>query len=90
MITAPPSVPAANANDTEPSPGVATRSVGADGVVRGVNASEAADAAPLPAAFTARNFTVYSTPLVTEIVAGDEVTAGENANQLPEPFNSYS
>ncbi len=52
-----------------------------------MNASEEADAAPVPTAFTARNFTVYETPLVTEIVAGEDVTAGENGNQLPEPFN---
>ena len=35
MIAEPPFAPAVNANDTEPSPGVATKDVGADGTVVG-------------------------------------------------------
>ncbi|CAB4960638.1 unannotated protein [freshwater metagenome] len=55
--------------------------------MRGVNDEDATDAAPLPAEFTARNFTVYSTPFVPAIVTGDVVTAGESAYQLPEPLS---
>ena len=47
-----------NAIDAEPLPGVATNETGAAAVVRGVNELDATDSAPLPASFTARNFTV--------------------------------
>ena len=46
-------------------PAVATRLVGAEGVVMGVNETDAN--APLPAAFTARSRRVYTTPLVRPV-----------------------
>ena len=88
LIAAPPSDPAVNAIEAEPLPAVATSEVGAAGVVAGVNDEDATEAAPLPATFTARSFTVYATPLVTPMLAGDEVVPREN--QDPEPFNWYS
>ncbi len=45
VIAAPPVAPAVNANDTEPSPGVATKDVGADGTVAGMYDDDDADAA---------------------------------------------
>ena len=58
VIAAPPSAPAVKSIVTEPSPASALNEVGADGVVAGVNEADADDAAPEPAAFTARSFTV--------------------------------
>ena len=74
-----------NEIEAEPSPGVAFNEVGADGVVRGVNEPDASEAAPEPTTFTARNFTVYATPLVAPMLAGDDVVPREN--QEPAPFN---
>ena len=54
----PPSEPAVKAIDAVVFPGVATREVGAEAVVAGVKEEEATEAAPEPAAFTARSFTV--------------------------------
>ena len=53
-IAAPFEAPAVNATDARP-PGrtVALRTVGADGVVRGVTPLDASDALPVPAAFSA-------------------------------------
>ena len=53
---APPSLAMVNATDAEASPGVIPEIVGADGVVRGTP-RPLADAAPLPAMFTARSVT---------------------------------
>ena len=53
----PPSDPAVKLTEAEPLPGVATRSVGAEGVVAGVTETPV-EAAPAPAAFTARSCTV--------------------------------
>ena len=82
MIDAPPVAPAVNANDTEPSPGVAARPVGADGVVRGVD-DTAGETAPSPMLFTARNLMVYSVPLDRPVIEiGDVVAAGERVVQF--------
>ena len=44
----------------------------------------APEAAPAPAAFTARNFTEYAVPFVKpSITTGEAVTAGENATHDP-------
>ena len=88
LIDAPPSAPAVKLTDALPEPGVALNEVGADGVVRGVNDPDASEAAPEPAVFTARNFTVYAVPFVRPgIVTGDDASAGDNAVQEPAPFN---
>ena len=66
----PPSTPAVKAILAVVLPGVAARLVGAEGVVRGVT-DTLSDAAPAPAAFTARSCTVYSVPFVSPVsVAG--------------------
>ena len=71
-----------NAIDAEPSPGVATRSVGADGVVRGVD-DTADETAPSPMLFTARNVMVYSVPLDRPVIEiGEVVAAGERVVQF--------
>ena len=87
MIDAPFAAPAVNDTETDESPGVATRSVGAAGTARGVT-DTADDAAPSPATFTARNLTLYELPFDRPvIVTGDDVTDGENAVQeLPSSF----
>jgi hypothetical protein len=55
VIVAPPfDVGAVNAIDAEALPAVATKLVGAPGVVRGIT-DTAVDAVPVPAVFTARN-----------------------------------
>jgi hypothetical protein len=64
---------------------------GADGVGGGAGGVEdtgetltAVEAAPSPALFTAFNITWYVTPLVREpMIAGLDVTAGENACHVP-------
>ena len=62
--------------------------LGADGVVRGVNESDATDSAPEPTEFTARNFTVYAVLFVRPlIVTGDVSAAGDNATHEPAPSN---
>ena len=82
MIDAPFAAPAVNDTETDESPGVATRSVGAAGTARGVT-DTAADAAPSPAAFTARRLTEYVVPFVRPpMVAERLMTAGENAVQV--------
>ena len=91
MIDDPPVEPAVNATETVESPAVTDEMVGAPGTVRGVNEPDASEAAPEPAVFTARNFTVYAVPLVRPgIATGDEVSAGDNATHEPAPFNWYS
>jgi hypothetical protein len=58
VIVVPPfDVGAVNAIDAEALPAVATKLVGAPGVVRGVT-DTADDTVPVPAVFTARNFTL--------------------------------
>jgi hypothetical protein len=82
VINEPPSEPGVNANDTEPSPGLATRSVGADGVVRGVT-DTADDSAPSPATFTAFSLIVYGVPFVSPVInTGVDESAGSSADQL--------
>ena len=78
-----------NDTETEPFPGVATKDVGAEGVERGDTDTDD-DSAPSPAAFTARNFTLYELPFDRPvIVTGDDVTAGANAVQLRPLFVEY-
>ena len=65
-------------------PGVATREVGADGVVRGVTVTAELDAAPLPAPFTARSLIETEVPLVRPLtVTGVVVPASASAHVLP-------
>ena len=82
----PPSAPRVKVTETVPSPGVATRSVGASGSVgpgTGVT-STALDSAPAPAALTARRRMEAATLLASPAtVTGEEVSAGENAVHAP-------
>ena len=75
------------------SPGIALRSVGAEGVVGfgiGVTAT-LVDAAPGPTALTALSPIVYKLPLVSPVtVAGLVVIVGMNAVQSTPPFRVYS
>ena len=73
MTAAPPfDAGAVNAIDAEALPAVATNEVGAPAVVRGVT-DTAADIAPAPTSFTARNFTLYAVPLTNAVVASERI-----------------
>ena len=75
---------AVNSTDTEASPAVATKLVGAPGTVAGVPLLEF-DAAPAPTLFTAFNFTEYDVPFVKPVITiGVAVDAGTKAvNEFP-------
>ena len=82
-MASPPSSPGENAIETEPSPGVATSEVGADGVVYGVTET-GDDSAPAPAALEARNLIEYDVPFVRPVIdTGDEVPPDETSLQVP-------
>ena len=51
---------------------MATKLVGAPGVVRGVT-DTTVDTVPEPAEFTARNFTLYAVPFTNVVVASERV-----------------
>ena len=87
---------AVNAIDAEALPGVATNEVGAS-ALPGVT-DTAADIAPTPAAFTARNLTLYVVPLTNAVVASERIvittgvvlSTGLKAFQAKPLFVEYS
>ena len=90
VITEPLLDGADHATDALAFPGVATTPDGAPGTVRGVTAT-ATDAAPTPAAFTARTRTLYAVPFTNPVIAnGLAVEAGLRATHVDPPFNEYS
>ena len=56
-------------------PGVAARAEGATGVVIGVTAADAVEAAPVPAAFVAVTVNVYAVPFVRPVTVHGEDAA---------------
>ena len=88
----PPSAPTVKVIPADRLPGVATSAVGAAGTVGSGTAvtDTPADAAPAPAAFSARSRTDADTLLVRPgTTTGDDSSAGENAVQEP-PSTLYS
>ena len=84
---------AVNATDTLPLPGVTTSPDGAPGTVRGVTLT-GTDAAPAPAAFTARTRTRYDVPFTSpDTTSGLAVDAGLRATHGPHdapPFDDHA
>ena len=82
VIDAPPSEPAVNAIEAEPVPEVATRPVGADGVVRGVT-DTADDFAPPPTLLYARSLMLYDVPFVRPVMETGELVPTTVSDQEP-------
>jgi len=85
VIAEPPSKDGAvKAIEASPFPSVATKDVGASGVVRGVPETTL-DAGPDPAMFTARNLMPYDTPFINiGITTGETVMGGLGTIHEPE------
>ena len=84
---APPLLDTENATDADASPGVMLEIVGADGTVRGTP-RPIADAAPLPATFTARRATSYDVPFVRKKMTIGDVLPDAVCHDEP-PFVEY-
>ena len=89
-MASPPSLPAVKATLSWPLPGVIDVIVGAPGTVRGVPGVEE-EAAPEPAAFTARSCTWYVVPFVNPVITtGEAVDTGERVVHDDPPSVEYS
>lgn len=92
MLEPPVLAGAANVMRSERLDGVTTTLPGTPGIVRGVTRT-VLDAAPGPAALTARTRTEYempfARPLIVPVVLDAPNCAGTNAVQVELPFNEY-